>query len=77
MKKLKSATNYEKHVVKCPSCDKEVLDHMRKCPFCESDLPVLYQPMSQKAKKTVKIILWIILGAFGVALIVLKVLDII
>lgn len=76
MKKV-SSTNYEKHVVKCPYCDKDVLDHMTICPYCEKDLPQGYREISPKTKKIVKIVLWIVMGAAAVTLIILKVLDII
>ncbi len=72
----KSITNYEKHVIKCPSCGKDVLDHMAICPYCQGKLQVGYSELSKKTKKTVKIVLWIILGALSVTLIILKVLDI-
>lgn len=73
----KSSTNYEKHIVKCPYCDKDVLDHMTICPYCEKELPVGYKEMSAKTKKIVKIVLWVIMGVGAVTLIILKVLDII
>lgn len=29
---------YEKHLLPCPHCGKDVLDHMRECPFCKGQL---------------------------------------
>jgi len=50
---------------------------MSKCPYCESELTTSYREMPAKTKKTVKIVLWILLGMLAVTLIVLKILDII
>jgi predicted amidophosphoribosyltransferase len=30
--------NYKKHVVSCPQCNKDVLDHMDVCPHCGKQL---------------------------------------
>jgi len=30
--------NLEKHLVKCPHCGRDVLDHMTECPFCHGAL---------------------------------------
>ena len=32
---------YEKHLLPCPHCGKDVLDHMRECPFCHGRLTPL------------------------------------
>ena len=31
----------QRHIVNCPSCGKEVLDHMTECPFCHGTLTPL------------------------------------
>jgi ribosomal protein L32 len=77
MEKKQSSSNFEKHIIKCPSCGKDILDHMSKCPYCESELPTSYREMSPKTKKTVKIVLWVLLGILAVTVIILKGLDII
>lgn len=28
----------KKHIVSCPACGKDVLDHMTECPFCHAAL---------------------------------------
>ncbi len=30
--------SYKKHLVRCPACGREVLDHMTACPFCQAAL---------------------------------------
>lgn len=31
-------SGYKKHLMPCPHCGKDVLDHMRLCPFCKGQL---------------------------------------
>lgn len=31
-----------RHVVQCPECGKDVLDHMTKCPYCNAELKSAY-----------------------------------
>ena len=72
MEKKQSSTNFEKHIVKCPHCGKDILDHMAKCPFCEGDIKGGYKGINPKTAKKIKVVLWIIVGAVAVTLIVLK-----
>lgn len=30
--------SYKKHLVPCPTCQKDVLDHMEVCPFCKAQI---------------------------------------
>lgn len=34
-------SDYRRHLVACPHCGKDVLDHMRECPFCHGALQPL------------------------------------
>ena len=34
--------NMKRHIVTCPHCGKEVLDHMIQCPFCKGRLNPRY-----------------------------------
>jgi len=36
----------QRHLVKCPHCGRDVLDHMNVCPVCEGVL----QPLMREAK---------------------------
>ena len=51
-------SNYRKHLVACPNCGKEVLDHMLECPFCHAKLVPLTKGAwpEDKIKKTRKIL---------------------
>lgn len=57
-----------KHIVICPHCEKEVLDHMTQCPFCKGRLtprgysPTLDEATRRRIKRTTSTILWIIAG---------------
>ena len=65
-RKQKQQERLKKHIVKCVHCDKDVLDHMTKCPHCGKEITPqgYYQPMSDKRRKTVKIICY----AVGIAI---------
>ena len=72
-RKKKQQERLNKHIVQCPHCGKDVLDHMTKCHHCGGELTPqgYYQPMSDKRRKTVKIISYSIGFAIAVAIIVL------
>ena len=50
-------TKYQKHLVPCPSCKKEILDHMTACPFCKAEVPFVspqgYSPEQLKRLKRI------------------------
>ncbi|MGI6150424.1 MAG: hypothetical protein ACOYIR_00490 [Christensenellales bacterium] len=54
--------NLRRHVVSCPHCGKDVLDHMTQCPFCKGKLKSRYytsfrDPDQAKAlKRTMRIV---------------------
>jgi hypothetical protein len=67
MKNKKGFTNYEKHLVPCSNCGRDVLDHMTQCPFCKKPLsPLAYKPIDPDKLKKVKLVLTIILGVIAV-----------
>ncbi len=58
----KSVTGYEKHLVKCPSCGRDILDHMTACPFCKAPVaPAVFQPLGDRVTRRIRIILAIVL----------------
>lgn len=60
-RRKKRQAQLEKHVVLCPHCGERVLDHMTQCPHCKGELvPAGYRPMSEKAQRRVKAVLWVI-----------------
>ena len=72
MSMKKSMTNLEKHLVKCPSCGKDVLDHMTECPFCHAELtPSNYTTLDPEKQKKIKRILTIVLMIIAVVVFLL------
>ncbi|MDD4328088.1 MAG: hypothetical protein PHN99_05980 [Eubacteriales bacterium] len=70
--KKKSATAYEKHIIKCPACGKDALDHMTECPSCKAKLtPLNYQPMDSSVTRKIRLVLTVVLIiAFAIFLII-------
>lgn len=53
---------FEKHLVPCPNCGKDILDHMIQCPFCKATISsAAYQPMSQEQRRKIKLALTVVL----------------
>lgn len=71
MKKEKEP-RYKKHIVKCPSCQKDILDHMSICPYCNTPISGVYKELDPMIKKRIKISLTVILGLTALILIILK-----
>jgi hypothetical protein len=68
--------NTKKHIVQCPSCGRDVLDHMTECPFCKGKLePLGYRPQDTEQLKKVKLTLNIIAGAAAFLLILWLILS--
>ncbi len=54
-RKEKQRARMQKHIVICPHCGKEVLDHMTECPFCKGELkPTGYRPPDENKMKKVR-----------------------
>lgn len=62
----------QRHLVPCPHCGKEILDHMSACPFCkEAVTPRYAQPMDPEQVK--KIRKWLsIIGVAVIAFLLLR-----
>lgn len=61
IKKQKQEARMRRHVVPCPHCGKEVLDHMTECPFCKGVLvPAGYQPVDEKKLKKIRLICFLV-----------------
>ena len=60
-----SFSRWEKHLVKCPHCKKDVLDHMTQCPFCHGELTKSdrFDPSTLK-----KIRFWLHVIFYGIAI---------
>lgn len=55
--KKPSRWSYERHIVQCPVCGKDILDHMTQCPFCKAEIEIGgMKPMSQDTVRRVRTI---------------------
>lgn len=51
-----------RHITQCPSCGKDILDHMTVCPFCKAAVdPKGYKGKNDENYETVKKISYIII----------------
>lgn len=70
-KRRKHRQNFERHLVPCPHCGEQVLDHMTKCPKCGGELvPKGYRPMNEKTMKIVKGVLYTVCIAAAIVIVV-------
>ncbi len=68
----KRRANMRKHVVICPHCGKEALDHMTECPFCRGALiPTGYRAPDRAKLKKIRTATFAIGTVVAIALIVL------
>ena len=59
----------QKHIVVCPHCGGDALDHMTQCPYCGGELtPRGYRPMNENTARKLKTVGTVI--GFAVAAIV-------
>ena len=59
--KKPSLWGYERHVVQCPVCGKDILDHMTQCPYCKSEITIGgVKPISQDTIRRVRMIALIV-----------------
>lgn len=60
----------QRHIVECPHCGKEVLDHMTVCVHCNGKLvPKGYSPMmDDETKKKVRFIVGAVLAVLAVVI---------
>ena len=65
-----SWTQWEKHVVKCPHCGKDALDHMTACPHCGGELEPASKQLDPAKMKKVRFWVSLVLYAVAAALII-------
>ena len=69
--KKPSGWSYERHIVQCPVCGKDILDHMNVCPFCKTEIEIGgMKPISEATIKRVRIIALIVGVIIAIAIIV-------
>lgn len=67
----KQKERIERHVVVCPHCGKNVLDHMTECPHCKGALqPAGYRPVDPAKYKKIKLICTVVGIAVAVAVVI-------
>ena len=68
-RKQKQQERLNKHIVTCPHCGKEALDHMTKCPHCGGELtPAGYKPMDEGKRKKIRLVTYSIGIAVAIAI---------
>ncbi|MDE7159116.1 MAG: zinc-ribbon domain-containing protein [Clostridiales bacterium] len=71
-KKQKREARLKSHILPCPHCGKDVLDHMTKCPYCGETLtPSNYRTMSAEKRNAIKKVTYLIGAVVAVVVIVL------
>ena len=73
-RKQKQNERMRRHIVICPHCGKEVLDHMTECPHFKGELmPAGYRPPDEKTLRKVKRVCLIVgvIVAVGIVLAIL------
>lgn len=64
---------FEKHLVKCPHCGKDVLDHMKECPFCKGELEGSgYGGIDPVSKKRIRTVLTVVFIAAAILIYLIK-----
>ncbi|MDX9916759.1 MAG: zinc-ribbon domain-containing protein [Gudongella sp.] len=63
---------FEKHLVKCPNCGKDVLDHMTECPFCGEKLEGGYRGIDPATTKKIRLVLTVVFLVAAVAIFLLS-----
>jgi len=59
-------SKFKRHMVKCPHCGKDVLDHMTECPFCHGELEgYSYRPLDPGKVRRIRIMLAIVILALA------------
>ncbi|NLX76743.1 MAG: hypothetical protein GXZ01_05115 [Clostridiaceae bacterium] len=52
---------FERYLVPCPNCGKDILYHMTQCPFCKSEVTTeYYKPMNPDTARRIKLALAVI-----------------
>lgn len=71
-RKQRQQERLNRHIVTCPHCGKDVLDHMTKCPHCGGELtPLGYHPMQESTKKKLKIVGYTVGIVIAIAVVIL------
>ena len=65
---------FEKHLITCPHCGKDVLDHMQVCPFCKGEIEGSgYGRMDEIKRRKIRKILGIVFVVLAVLIYLMKI----
>ena len=68
----KRSPSLQRHIVICPHCGKEALDHMTQCPSCGGGMtPRGYDPRSGEKLSSVKKALTVMFGIAAAVIVIL------
>lgn len=71
-RKQREKERMQRHVVTCPHCGKNALDHMTKCPHCGGELtPLGYRPMKETTRKRMMIAGYTVGIVIAIAIVIL------
>lgn len=71
-RRQKREARLKSHIVVCPHCGKDVLDHMTQCPHCKGPLsPTNYRSMSAEKRAAIQKITYAVGAIVAVVIIVL------
>ena len=69
----KDLSRFKRHMVKCPHCGKDVLDHMTECPFCHGELDgYAYRPLDTEKTRRIRTILGMVILALAAIIFICK-----
>jgi DNA-binding helix-hairpin-helix protein with protein kinase domain len=64
---------FEKHLVKCPLCGRDVLDHMKECPFCKGELEgSSYNGIDPESRNRIRKVLTVVFISAAVLIYLIK-----
>lgn len=71
-RKQKREARLKSHVVACPHCGKDVLDHMTQCPYCNQPItPVNYRSMSAEKRRAIQKVTYAVGAVVAIVIIIL------
>ena len=66
-------SKFKRHMVRCPNCGKDVLDHMTECPFCHGELEgYSYRPLDPDKVRRIRTIATIVILALAAIIFMVK-----
>ena len=71
-RRQKREARLKSHILPCPHCGKDVLDHMTQCPYCGGTLtPSNYRTMSAEKRNAIKKVTYLVGAVVAIVVVVL------